>query len=219
MNPSPLDYTQRLRSLMTQVNLSSFRALSRVAGVSVWQVEQLRQGKAARMQAKFLYKLSRALQVSLEALLSQFSEMTLSQTPAPAASQEALQREYDRLQAQLNQQQELLQQEFQQATLQKLESLILQYPTIAYAAQQKPQLAVTVLLPHLRSSLEPLLKDWGIEPIGSVGDEISYDPQWHQLMEGTAQPGDRVRVRYQGYCQGEKLLYRAKVSRASPTSA
>jgi hypothetical protein len=31
-------------------------------------------------------------------------------------------------------------------------------------------------------------------------------------MEGHAEVGDRVRVRYTGYWQGEKLLYRAKVS-------
>ena len=69
-----------------------------------------------------------------------------------------------------------------------------------------------MLLPHLRSSLDPLLKSWGIEAIGTVGTEIPYDPQQHQLLEGSVQPGKQVRVRYQGYCQGEKLLYRAKVS-------
>jgi hypothetical protein len=31
-------------------------------------------------------------------------------------------------------------------------------------------------------------------------------------MEGNAQPGDFVKVRYVGYRQGEKLLHRAKVS-------
>jgi hypothetical protein len=34
----------------------------------------------------------------------------------------------------------------------------------------------------------------------------------HQLLEGTAQPGDLVKVRYTGYRQGDKLLYRVKVS-------
>jgi hypothetical protein len=31
-------------------------------------------------------------------------------------------------------------------------------------------------------------------------------------MEGTSLPGEIVKVRYTGYLQGEKLLYRAKVS-------
>jgi molecular chaperone GrpE (heat shock protein) len=56
------------------------------------------------------------------------------------------------------------------------------------------------------------LQEWGVEAIASVGSELPYDPQWHQLMEGIAQPGDLVKVRYTGYRIGEKLLYRAKVS-------
>ncbi|EDX76427.1 hypothetical protein MC7420_4683 [Coleofasciculus chthonoplastes PCC 7420] len=60
--------------------------------------------------------------------------------------------------------------------------------------------------------MEQLLQQWGIEAIASVGDELTYDPQWHQLMSGTVQPGELVRVRYVGYRQGDKLLYRAKVS-------
>ncbi|MGB7379946.1 MAG: XRE family transcriptional regulator, partial [Rivularia sp. (in: cyanobacteria)] len=34
----------------------------------------------------------------------------------------------------------------------------------------------------------------------------------HQLIEGNAQPTEKVKVRYTGYRQGDKLLYRAKVS-------
>jgi molecular chaperone GrpE (heat shock protein) len=60
--------------------------------------------------------------------------------------------------------------------------------------------------------LENLLKQWQIEPISFVGAEIPFDPQLHQLLEGNADSGDLVKVRYVGYRQGEKLLYRAKVS-------
>ncbi len=45
-----------------------------------------------------------------------------------------------------------------------------------------------------------------------VGTELPYDSRQHQLMGGTANPGDLVRVRYAGYKQGDRLLYRAKVS-------
>jgi molecular chaperone GrpE (heat shock protein) len=67
------------------------------------------------------------------------------------------------------------------------------------------------LLPLVRP-VEQLLQQWGVEAIASVGSELAYDPHLHQLMEGTAQPGELVRVRYTGYRIGEKLLYRAKVS-------
>jgi len=56
------------------------------------------------------------------------------------------------------------------------------------------------------------LQQWSVEAIAEVGKELPYDPTQHQLIEGTAQPGELVRVRYTGYRQGEKLLYRAKVS-------
>ncbi len=123
----------------------------------------------------------------------------------------ALRQEYQRLQTQMQQQRETLMQEFQQSSLQVLESLLLQLPTAAFAAQQNDQLPAVRLLPLLRP-LEQLIQTWGVEAIAAVGAEIPYNPQWHQLMEGTAQPGDRVKVRYTGYRQGEKLLYRAKVS-------
>ena len=48
--------------------------------------------------------------------------------------------------------------------------------------------------------------------IATVDEELAYDPQDHQLMKGTAQPGELVKVRYVGYKQGDKLLYKAKVS-------
>ena len=122
-----------------------------------------------------------------------------------------LQHEYDRLQQQLVQQRQYLWQEFQQSSVQVLESLLLQLPTAAYAAQQNPQAPAVKLLPLLRP-LDQLLQAWGIEPIATVGAEVPYDPQQHQLMAGVAQPGDRVKVRYTGYRQGDRLLYRAKVS-------
>jgi molecular chaperone GrpE (heat shock protein) len=59
-----------------------------------------------------------------------------------------------------------------------------------------------------------LVAAWEVEPIGTVGTEVPYDPQNHQLMGGTVQPGESVRVRYVGYRQGDRLLHRAKVSPA-----
>ncbi|MFN5964850.1 MAG: hypothetical protein ACK46E_06905, partial [Pseudanabaena sp.] len=54
---------------------------------------------------------------------------------------------------------------------------------------------------------------WEISVIGAVGAEVAYDPQRHQLMEGNDEiaVGTPVIIRYIGYMQGEKLLYRAIV--------
>jgi DNA-binding Xre family transcriptional regulator len=201
----PDSYSQKLRSLLQQAQIPSIKALSRAAGVSEWQVKQLSQGQAAKMRVEPLHQLAQALQVSMAELLSLFSELAIEPSPSPN-----LQQEYQRLQNQLQQQQAASQQEFQNTSLQILESWLIQYPTAAYAAQ-KNDVPASRLLPLIRP-VEQLVKGWGVEAIAPVGAEVAYDPQVHQLMEGNAGVGEPVRIRYTGYRQGEKLLYRAKVS-------
>ncbi|MEH2399449.1 nucleotide exchange factor GrpE [Nostoc sp.] len=209
--------TQKLQDLMQQVGISSFKALSRAAGVSERQLLRLRQGKLEQMRVEVLLKLSPVLQMPLSELVTTFSTVELLQAKT-APTQELLQEiadlrtEYDRSQQQIEQQQEILLQELQQSSLQLLESLLLQWPTAAQKAQENPQLAAVKIVPLVQKPLEKLLQAWGVEAIAPVGAELPYDPQLHQLMEGTAQPGEKVKVRYTGYLQGEKLLYRAKVS-------
>jgi DNA-binding Xre family transcriptional regulator/molecular chaperone GrpE (heat shock protein) len=220
---------------MQQSGFSSYKALSQAAGLSENYLRALRQGNIARLRLETLQTLAQTLQIELVDLLGTFSSSIFpplippafrdaeirvstslsspaslaSSSPSPASS--VLQHECDRLQAQLTQQKEQLCQEFQQASLQILESLILQLPTAVYAAQQNPQAPAVKLLPLLHP-IEALLREWGISAIAPVGTELAYDPRHHQLMEGVANPGDRVRVRYTGYLQGDRLLYRAKVS-------
>ena len=90
-------------------------------------------------------------------------------------------------------------------------AVLLQWSAAAYAAQQNPQLTAVKLLPLMRP-IEQLIQQWGITAIGTVGSEIPYDPQFHQLMSGKAEPGELVKVRYVGYQQPDRLLHRVKVS-------
>ncbi|MCG8366165.1 MAG: helix-turn-helix domain-containing protein [Pseudanabaenales cyanobacterium] len=219
------NYTASLQHLMKQMGISSFRALSRQADVSDWQVKQLRQGQVARMRLEPLLKLSQALGITLVELLETFGALEDAKGAEIASRQQnwqakqaadkiaALQQEYQRLQAQLAEQEASLQQKFQQDILQTLESWLLQWPTAAYAVQQNPQIPASRLLPLLRP-MENLLASWEVSAIAPVGSEVPYDPQRHQLIEGDTQPGEPVKVRYTGYYQREKLLYRAKVSPA-----
>ena len=218
--PSQPDRTDQLHRLMQRVGLSSFKALSRRAEVSIWQITQLRRGKISQLRVAHLLKLSQTLQLPLAELFAVFESdssesvrWVASQPPAPSATanQSSLEQEYQRLQNQLDQQQQTLIQEFQRSSLQVLESWLLQWPTAAYAAQQNPQLSATKLLPLLKP-VERLLEQWNVIAIAAVGEQLPYDPLWHQLMEGTAQPGELVKVRYTGYRQGNTVLYRAKVS-------
>jgi molecular chaperone GrpE (heat shock protein) len=217
MSPLLEKHTHQLRQMMQRVGISSFKALSQMAGVSDWQVKSLRQGRITEMQVQPLLKLSRVLQVSLPDLLAAFSDQVQEErSSAPSAEQQIaeLRQEYDRLQAQLQQQQAELQQTFQQSSLQVLEPWLIQWSAAAYAAQQNPQAPAVRLLPLLRP-IEQLLQQWQVEPTATVGSEIPYDPQFHQLMDGVANPGDMVRVRYAGYTYAGKLLHRAKVSPVS----
>lgn len=205
------DFTHQLRQLMQQAGVSSFKALSQKSGVSEKQLRRLRQGQILKLPVETLLKLVEVLQVSVNDLLTTFSSVGAVTEKLPLQDTAALKQEYQRLQQQLENQRETLKQEFQQSSLQLLESWMLQWPTAAYAAGQNQQLPAVKLLPLVRP-VEQLLQQWGVEAIASVGSELPYDPQWHQMMAGTAQSGELVRVRYTGYRLGEKILHRAKVS-------
>ncbi len=203
----PLDHTPQLQTLMRSRGVSTFKELSQKSGISEKQIRRLRRGQIGQMRLETLQKLSQALQVTIEDLLETFLK-TSEETPQPSAS---LQHEYQRLQAQLSQQREDLWQEFQQTSLQTLEPWLLQWSAAAYAAQQNSQLTAVKLLPLVRP-IEQLIQQWGITAIGIVGSEVPYDPQFHQLMSGTAEAGELVKVRYAGYQQHDRLLHRVKVS-------
>jgi DNA-binding Xre family transcriptional regulator/molecular chaperone GrpE (heat shock protein) len=222
------DFTYSLQQLMQRVDITSFQALSKKAGISEKQLRRLRKGEIEQLRVETLLKLAQALEVSVSELLTTFSSggATLEGLPQQEVESKAippwlpqqdsqslavLKQEYQKLQQQLENQRETLKQEFQKSSLQILESWLLQWPTAAYAAGQNQQLPAVRLLPLLRP-VEQLMQEWGVEAIASVGSEIPYDPQWHQLMDGTVAPGELVKVRYVGYRSAGKLLHRAKVS-------
>lgn len=207
------DLTNSLQQMMQRVDVTSFQALSKKAGVSEKQLRRLRKGEIEQLRVEILLKLAQALQVSVNELLTTFSlgTNTAQSLRQNVESLSVLKQEYQKLQKQLESQRETLKKEFQQSSLQILESWLLQWPTAAYAAGQNQQLPAVRLLPLVRP-VEQLMQEWGVEAIASVGSEIPYDPQWHQLMDGTAAPGEMVKVRYVGYKTAGKLLYRAKVS-------
>jgi transcriptional regulator with XRE-family HTH domain len=199
---------QILYQLMEKAGISDLSELSQLSGIAELQLIRLQHGLMPKMQIEILLKLSQALQIPVDKLLTlfcpEFQLPSSSRQEDDSAALDTLKQEYQRLQQQLEQQREILAQEFQQASVQSL-------PTAAFVAQQNPQLPAVKLLPLVKPVTD-LLKHWGVEAIASVGETIPYDPQWHQLMEGSAEPGETVKIRYVGYRQGEKLLYRAKVS-------
>ena len=198
---------------MQRAGIPSQRALAEKAEVSRWQVQQLHQGKVSKMRLAVLQQLAAVLDCSLAELLSVFetaptasSETTDPETTAAAG---ALRQEYARLQLHLEQQAQDLRHQFQVEALGILESWLTYWPTAAKAATEQG-LEAKKLLPLVKP-VERLVASWDVTPIGTVGEELSYDPQQHQLVRGVAQPGALVRISHVGYHHGDRLLLRVQV--------
>ncbi len=231
---------QALKSRMTDRGIPSLVALSVKAEVSIGAVKRLQKGQVLAMQVQTVAKLAQALEISIEDLIHLGDDSVLSWASAPLSPLESEseaersdesraelraersrspdgemdnRNEYDRLLQQFNQQEAHLQERFQRETLQILEPWLLQWSAAAHAAQSNPQLTAIKLLPLLRP-IETLLSQWGVMPIGSVGESLEFDPMRHQAMNGEdVAVGTIVRVRFSGYEYREQVLHRAKVVR------
>lgn len=197
-------YTDVLRQLMANVGVSSFAELRRLAGVSDWQIRQVRRGNFQTMRLENLLKLCEALQVSVVEFLAAFGVVESS------PEVETLRWEYDRLKEEFDRARDTFAEEFQRESLDILESFLTYWHAAAHAVENNPQFAAKKLLPLVKP-IEHLLQRWDVEPIGAIGEEVTYNPQLHQLAKGTAQPGDRVKITHLGYRHGDRLFLRAKV--------
>ena len=214
-------YSEALKDSMTAVGIGSLRALARQSGVSRRQIEWLCRGEVQHLSIQNAMGLATALQLTLVDFLHRFDGLSNEQhSPKPdsGAQNVALMADYQRLEQALEDQRSQLQQTFQAEALNILESLILQWPTAAQAAQNNPTLPAVRLIPLLKP-LEQLLQDWEIEAIATVGAIVPYDPMLHQWAGETVPPEIQhpVQVSHVGYRQRERLLYRAKVRLPKPT--
>jgi transcriptional regulator with XRE-family HTH domain len=203
-----LDLTSQLQKLMHQVSINSFKELARSTGTSTHTISKLRSGELNTLRWGSIVKISNIFQISTSEFITIFGA---SQTSTQDRELEILQQEYQHLQQQLQQQRETLQSEFQHQSLQTLESFLTYFPTAKHAAINNPNFPASKLFP-LVGSIDRLIQEWGVTVIGNVGFQVTYDPRWHQLIEGIANPDELVVVRYVGYRQGEKLIFRAQVS-------
>lgn len=199
-----------LQQLLKKANLSNIQELSDKTGVSELQILRLQNGLLFKINLETLIKIALGLNISLNELISSFSN-DQDFTPAIPKNESLILQEYENLQEKYTKQEKQLTKQFQRSSLEVLESLILQLPTAIASVKKNPDLPANRLLPLLKP-IQKLLASWNIKAIASVGDIIPYDPVYHKLMEGNVNTGDLVEIRYLGYCQGDNILYRAKVS-------
>jgi molecular chaperone GrpE (heat shock protein) len=208
--------SETLKTAMGAVGIQSFRRLAQQSGVSWRQIERLRRGEIQHLSIQNAMRLAATLNLSLADFLSRFevsstdaSRLSPDETH-PNENDQKREREREDRRSQL-------QQTFQSEALDILESLLLQWPTAAQAAQSNPTLPALRLIPLLKP-LEQLLHAWEIETIASVGAIVPYDPTVHQWSGETSPPAVQhpVQVSHVGYRQRERLLYRAKVRLPKP---
>lgn len=205
--------SQTLRQLMTDCGIDTFKTLSLRSQVSLGAIKRLQQGHILTMQVQTVRKIAEVLQISVDDLVRSLTTESIP-IPKPNASNSELQQEYDRLAQKLKHQERNLRETFQHEALQTLEPWLIQWSAAAHAAQTNPQLMASKLLPLL-SPIDRLLIEWGVSPIGAIGEEYDYDPALHHGMNGDFQVGDRIRIRFLGYryqnSTGNHVLHRAKV--------
>ena len=218
-----LNYTPKLKELMNQRGITSFNSLAKTTGVSLHKLQQLRRGNLQKVRLEELQKLSQILGISLANLLTTFAGVAVDNQDSGQdlehdSSQQIkefqeialLRQEYQRLENQIQEMRSHLLQEFQQTSLQTLETWLLQWERVANHARHHPEFSAAKILPLIRP-VEQLIQNWGVEAIASLGAEIPYNPQGHRLQTGLANPGDLVKVQSPGYIYQGKLLHRAEV--------
>ena len=211
---------KRLQVLIERAGIADLNELSQRSKVARLQLLRIQQGLILNISLGAIAKIARTLNISIDSLFATFIEPDDEPQPETAIAEssqnadsalKACRQEYQKLEQSMTQLEARLKAEFQQESLAAIESWLLQWPTAATAVRQNPQLPASRLL-SLVEPVERLIEQWDVSTIATVGDELIYDPQNHQLIKGTVQPGGLVKVRYVGYKKGNKLLHKAKVS-------
>lgn len=118
--------SNKLTVLLEKAGFQNRQELSKIAGISQWQLTRIEYGLMHRVALENLLSLSAALKISLEQLITTFvSQSQYLENWQPQAEQRNLaaeNQEYQRLQNTIEQQKETLESEFRNASLQVIES-------------------------------------------------------------------------------------------------
>lgn len=205
---------QKLADLMEKAGIEGYSHLSKLSGVSQRELRRLEYGLLPKINLDNAIKISLSLNISLAEFINYFwpetNNINLKPVNIEIQKINSLKQEYNLLQNLYKNQEQY----WQESALKIIESWLLKWPTALAAIAYNPRILATQLVPLIKP-VERLLTAWEIEATAKVGAKVVYNPEEHQIIGGNVQPGDLVRVRYVGYRQGDKLLYKAKVSAIS----
>ena len=161
MNESLYKYhRQKLEQLMAEIGCKNLEELSRLSGLSSWQLQRVRHGLISKLSSESLVKLANALQLPVSDLLAHFQIPTMG-TEYRSGESKIIEQEYQNLQQKLDQQKEELAAEFQRQSIEAIESWLVQWPTAEAVARKNPNLAAVKILSLVKPIMQ-LLERWGI---------------------------------------------------------
>ncbi|MBE9222488.1 helix-turn-helix domain-containing protein [Cyanobacterium stanieri LEGE 03274] len=184
-----MDKVTPLSALIGEAGFDSYLDFSRRTGIAELILHRIDCGLMDQIPLKHIKALARALDLSLGDFLQRI-EGQISDIPEGQGE---------------------VMEKVQRQVIETLESLLLQLPTMVKVVDKKPDLPAMRLIPLLKP-LYNLLSGWDIRAIAPVGAIVDYNPQEHELMTETSNKVEKVEIRYVGYRQKDKLLYRARVS-------
>jgi hypothetical protein len=193
-----------------------------ILGLVVWRFwqsaqaieSQLREELASLEKAsqRIENKLRTELQETIEAFQSTLLEKAELETQCLSLKQQC-----SRLRTDLGQKAQQAQQDSQAIAFEKIQTLLVQYPTLRCMAALKPDLPARNVVATL-TALDNIVQFWGYAPIGVPWETQAYDPQIHQGDVDDLQVDETVYVRFVGYreIKSDRILIPAKVSRTLP---
>ncbi|NEP11578.1 MAG: XRE family transcriptional regulator [Symploca sp. SIO2C1] len=232
----------RLRKRRHQLGIPTWKALQKKSGLTSYELQQMCRGEIGQLKISRLRKLATALDWTLEELIHNIDQKSISLTAksrisnlvkatAEASKLKQLQQQCLRLRNELQQQSRQLSADFQKSTFEQLQTLLTNYPSANQMAQAKPDLPAKNLT-SLFTPLDNLLQSWGYETIGKPWEKVPYNPQLHQPDADDIKEGELVYIRFVGYrdrnsndsntaktvndTQQTQILCPAKVSRTLP---
>ena len=158
-----------LNELMKRSSIDSLEDLSEVAKVPELQIRRLLYGLVYKLSVENSLKLAQVLQIDLQKFITLFAEAENADLPTEKITSQSnledsqnnrsWQQEYQRLKQEIAEQQTTLQVQFQQDSLQIIESWLIQWPTAIAAIAKNPDLPAERLIP-LVNPVKELVTGW-----------------------------------------------------------